>query len=88
MLRENYEFSLKFDEAGKFFIKEMDLKRTYRNANTKTNDGLEVKKNPRYRRIFSLTGLYYHFSTYGESIIKPTIIGVITVALSTLFWVM
>jgi hypothetical protein len=39
-----------------------------------------------FRRHFSLTGLYYHFSHYGESIPRPTIIGAITVALSTLFW--
>ena len=25
-LRENYEFRLRYDEAGKFFIKEMELK--------------------------------------------------------------
>jgi hypothetical protein len=28
----------------------------------------------------------YDFSTYGESIVKPTIIGIITIGLSTLFW--
>jgi hypothetical protein len=33
-----------------------------------------------------LTGLYYHFSHYGESIPRPIIIGVIIVFLSTLFW--
>jgi hypothetical protein len=32
-LRENYEFKLKFDEAGKFFIKEMELKRKYTYCN-------------------------------------------------------
>lgn len=26
-LRENYEFRLRYDEAGKFFIKEMELKK-------------------------------------------------------------
>jgi hypothetical protein len=29
-LRENYEFRLRFDEAGQFFFKEMELKRKYR----------------------------------------------------------
>jgi hypothetical protein len=29
-LRENYEFRLRYDEAGKFFIREMELKRKYR----------------------------------------------------------
>ena len=29
-LRENYEYRLRYDEAGKFFIREMELKRKYR----------------------------------------------------------
>ena len=84
-LRENYEFNLKFGEAGTFFIKEMELKRKYRTISG-SND--LVKKNDWFRRHFSLTGLYYHFSTYGESIKKPTAIGAITVGLSTLFWLL
>jgi hypothetical protein len=83
-LRENYEFNLKFDEAGKFFIKEMELKRKYRPIRGSSS----VKKNDWFRRQFSLTGLYYHLSSYGESIVKPTIIGAVTVGLSTLFWLM
>ena len=35
-LRENYEFRLRYDEAGKFFIKEMQLKRKYRTVYSKT----------------------------------------------------
>jgi hypothetical protein len=30
--------------------------------------------------------LYYHFSRYGESIIRPATIGAIIVLVSTLFW--
>ena len=33
-----------------------------------------------------MTGLYYRFSNYGESIAKPAIIGAITIGLSALFW--
>ncbi|MGA9842093.1 MAG: hypothetical protein WBQ25_07235 [Nitrososphaeraceae archaeon] len=29
-LRENYEYRLRYDEAGKFFITEMELKRKYK----------------------------------------------------------
>jgi hypothetical protein len=47
----------------------------------------EIIENCWFRRYFSLTGLYYHFSRYGESISRPAIIGVITIFLSTLFWV-
>ena len=108
-LRENYEFRLRYDEAGRFFIKEMELKRKYREAPLVSAvfrrklikllkklklvniDAAEpeikyiLKENGWWRRHFSLTGLYYHFSTYGESILKPTLIGVIIVGLSTLF---
>jgi uncharacterized protein YjbI with pentapeptide repeats len=85
-LRENYEYRLRYDEAGKFFTKEMELKRMYRSVHSKTNNGFEVKENCWFRRNLSLTGLYYTFSTYGESIAKPTIIGAITIGLSALFW--
>jgi uncharacterized protein YjbI with pentapeptide repeats len=84
-LRENYEFRLRYDDAGKFFIKEMELKRKYRE--TESENGFEIKENGWFRRHFSLTGLYYHLSRYGESISRPAIVGAITVLLSTLFWV-
>jgi uncharacterized protein YjbI with pentapeptide repeats len=84
-LRENYEFRLRYDDAGKFFIKEMELKRKYRQI--ESGNGLEIKENGWFRRHFSLTGLYYHLSRYGESISRPAIVGAITVLLSTLFWV-
>jgi hypothetical protein len=37
-LRENYEYRLRYDEAGKFFIREMELTRNYR------VDGDTIKK--------------------------------------------
>jgi hypothetical protein len=101
-LRENYEYRLKFDEAGQFFIKEMELKRKYRDISSVSD--LEFKiilvrklrekkgsipnviENDRVRRNFSLTGLYYHFSRYGESIARPIGIGAIILILSTIFW--
>ena len=52
-LRENYEFRLRYDEAGKFFIKEMELE---------TGSRIIVKPNCWFRRNLSLTGLYYHLS--------------------------
>jgi hypothetical protein len=84
-LRENYEFRLRYDEAGKFFVREMELKRRYREVLYHDGNVL-IKRNCWFRRNLSLTDLYYRFSDYGESITRPTIIGAITVALSTLFW--
>ena len=28
-LRDNYEYNMKYEEAGQFFIREMNLKRNY-----------------------------------------------------------
>ena len=41
-LRENYEFRLRYDEAGKFFMKEMELKRRYREI--LSHDGSSITK--------------------------------------------
>jgi Pentapeptide repeats (9 copies) len=106
-LRENYEFRLRYDYAGKFFIKEEELKRNYRQVYSQFDLRLialhgklrlkwdksplpkagKIIQNDWFRRHFSLTGIYYHLSRYGESISRPTAIGAITVFLSTLFWV-
>jgi hypothetical protein len=108
-LRENYEYRLRYDEAGKFFIKEMELKRKYREAPSVSVFGnklnlllvrlninksgseieYELKENSWLRRnVFSLTGLYYHLSRYGEDLMRPTLVGIVILALSTLFWSM
>jgi hypothetical protein len=89
-LRENYEYRMRYDEAGQFFIREMELKRKYREVPSKEEDSsLEIKQNNWFRRnLFSLTGWYYHLSRYGESIWRPTLAGGVIVILSTLFWLM
>jgi hypothetical protein len=82
---ENYEFRLRYDEAGQFFIREMEIKRRYREEFSAHKNRYIPKANNWFRRNFSLTGLYYHLSRYGESISRPIILGTIIV-LSTLFW--
>jgi uncharacterized protein YjbI with pentapeptide repeats len=88
-LRENYEYRMRYDEADQFFIREMELKRKYREVPSREeeNSSLEIKQNNWFRRnLFSLTGWYYHLSRYGESIWRPTLAGLVIVILSTLFW--
>jgi Pentapeptide repeats (9 copies) len=41
-LRENYEYRLRYDEAGEFFIKEMELKRKYREVPTISSANLKL----------------------------------------------
>jgi hypothetical protein len=74
-LRENYEYRMRYDEAGQFFIREMELKRKYREVVSKEEHN-EIKQNNWFRRnLFSLTGWYYHLSRYGESIWRPALAG-------------
>jgi hypothetical protein len=81
---------MRYDEAGQFFIREMELKRKYREIPSKGEDSnLEIKQNNWFRRnLFSLTGWYYHLSRYGEDLLRPTLAGVVIVLLSTLFWLL
>jgi uncharacterized protein YjbI with pentapeptide repeats len=89
-LRENYEYRMRYDEAGQFFMREMELKRKYREViSNEVENSLEIKQNNWFRRnLLSLTGWYYHLSRYGESLWRPTLAGLIIVFLSTLFWLM
>ena len=83
---------MRYDEAGQFFIREMELKRKYREVPSpkeEAENSVEIKQNDWFRRtLLSLTGWYYHLSRYGESIWKPTLAGLVIVILSTLFWLM
>jgi hypothetical protein len=42
-LRENYEYRMRYDEAGQFFIREMELKRKYREVVSPKDGSFEVK---------------------------------------------
>jgi uncharacterized protein YjbI with pentapeptide repeats len=42
-LRENYEYRLRYDEAGEFFIREMELKRKYRSASSHSLSRFKVR---------------------------------------------
>ena len=70
-IRENYEYRMRYDEAGQFFIREMELKRLYKEIPSKEEEeeeeeeanSLEIKQNNWFKRnLFSLTGWYYHLS--------------------------
>jgi uncharacterized protein YjbI with pentapeptide repeats len=86
-LRENYEFRRRYDEAGKFFIREMEIKRKYREVKSKGSPDYEIKKNCWFRRnILSLTGWYHILSNYGESLWRPAVAGIIIILLATIFF--
>lgn len=86
-LRENYEYQLRYEEAGKFFIREMELKRKYEekfgNNLVRYYDGYSLNIKNSIKRRFSLTGLYYGISRYGESVTIPVLMGFGIIILST-----
>ena len=78
-LRENYEFRLMYEEAGQFFVKEMELKRIYFED---PSDGYKPKIK-KWRRYFSLTNGYNILCQYGESFARVSVwaIGIFSTAL-------
>jgi uncharacterized protein YjbI with pentapeptide repeats len=80
-LRENFEFQLRYDEAGKFFVKEMELKRKYKEQNNRI-----IRKNWREKNL-SPTGIYFHLGEYGENEIKPLKLLAVFIGISLLYWI-
>lgn len=76
---------MRYDEAGEFFIREMEMKRLYK-QDTLPDGRSMIRRNNRIIRNLSLTGLYYHLSKYGQSFSRPTIFGIGIVIFSTLLW--
>ncbi len=83
-LRENYEYRMRYDDAGEFFVREMELKRKYREIYSEF--GMEVKASGILRRTICLTNFYSFLARYGESILQPSIFGAVVLLLSTLYW--
>jgi uncharacterized protein YjbI with pentapeptide repeats len=82
-LRENYEYNLRYEEAGQFFKREMEMRRKYKQM-TAANNKIMKKK---IGHIFSFAFLYSIVADYGESTRKPLIITTSIFALATLyFW--
>lgn len=84
-LRENFDFNLRYDDAGQFFIREMELKRKF----YQKRDNIEttvIKK--KVLHIFSLLGAYYGLSKYGESLLRPTILAILIINVGIgVFWI-
>jgi uncharacterized protein YjbI with pentapeptide repeats len=86
-LRENYEYRLRYEEAGQFFVREMEIKRKYREKFS-TNEKTDIpKENDWLRRNFSFIGLYHNICNYGESSTRPLILFGIIMLLSAAYWV-
>jgi hypothetical protein len=71
MLRENFDYCMKYEESGRLFIKEMDLKRDYLLKGVFINEKRRfADKISRYVEWFAFS-LYRIMGLYGESIARP-----------------
>ncbi len=86
-LRESYEFRRRYDEAGKFFIREMELKRKYKPIKSIYELAFPFKQKNKLERNISLTGLYYNLSRYGENLRRLTLLGIVIIIVSTFLFV-
>jgi hypothetical protein len=77
---------LRYDEAGQFFIREMEFKRKCRDKFSNVLKKTIPTKNSVWRRNFSFIGLYYRICKYGESSKLPISIFAAIILLSTSFW--
>jgi hypothetical protein len=83
-LRENYEYYLRYEEAGKFFMREMELRRNYNQPLSTSTE--EIRKRNIVARNLGLIGLYHLVCDYGESIRKPLIIIICAFIFATIFF--
>ena len=79
-LRDNYEYRLEYEGAGKLFVQEMEMKRQYEDA----DDGARLR--PWYWRWFSLTRVYGLSCRYGESLRRPSALALSVFFGSVLFF--
>jgi hypothetical protein len=78
-LRENYEYSLRYEEADEFFKREMELKRNYRKRIE--TDRIHVERNGFFQRNFTVTGLYHWISGYGLNYRRPACLALLVISL-------
>ena len=80
-LRDNYDFNLKYEDSGQFFIREMEMKRKY------TDDSGKIKHKGFFRKNMSLSALYNAVSQYGESYSRPLWIVIFSLIASSSYFI-
>ena len=73
MLRENYDYYLKYEESGKFFVGEMDTKRLFKKGR------YTIKEKITSQLEETVLTIYRWLCLYGESYIRPIIWILVTI---------
>ncbi len=87
-LRENYVLRRRYDEADKFFIREIELRRKYKPIHSIHDLAFPFEQKNWFERNFlSLLGWHHILSNYGNSIWRPIFTGMVIIFLCTIFFV-
>ena len=81
-LRDNFDQNLRYDIAGEFFVREMELTRKYQDKH-QGNRFITTKKFLLKRVIFSFYWWYNIIGQYGQSYYRPIISAVPIITLGT-----
>lgn len=80
-LRENCDYYLRYEVAGEFFVREMELKRKYQKNKALTSIETIHKQFP--KQYVSIYGIYNLISQYGHSLYRPIYASIPILALFT-----
>lgn len=84
-LRDNCEFYSRYELSGQFYIRELELRRKYKQNVTGQNPKT-IQKDVMYQ-IFSILAVFYAISKYGQSLARPLYFAGMVIAFSTIyFW--
>jgi len=83
-LRDNFDLNLRYDIAGKFFVREMELKRIYEEK--RVEGRLITAKKPIWHRILTLYWLYNILAQYGQSYYRPMYFAIPIISIGICFF--
>lgn len=81
-LRDNFDQNLRYDTAGEFFVREMELNRKYHD-NRQSKKFIVVKKFLLLRVIFSIYWWYNILAQYGQSYYRPIYFAIPIISVGT-----
>jgi len=83
-LRDNFDLRLRYETSGEFHVREMELKRKYRE---KHKDGkiVTVKRNP-FLKHASIHWAYNILAQYGQSYYRPIYFAVIIISIASVYF--
>lgn len=82
--RDNYDFQLRYDTAGEFFVRELEIKRKYKKN---SRGAIRTTQKNRVNQCVSILGAYNLIAQYGNSYYRPIFVAIPILCLSTFYFI-